>query len=287
VNRALTVQLVGGLGNQLFSYYACAAQAARLGVDLILDDTWAAHGNSIRMYDWSHAKVRVSFKSRTYAQAIKERSIRRLVRQVPSLGRALRYYEPQDPGHDEQLWSTEPGTTIRGYFQSWRLVKESYGRAAPDALRIHRPSDWLLAHCERAFTDQPIGVHVRRGDYKKSTSFGLVGPYFYNSALQHLREVGHSGPIWLFSDEPELAEKLIDGADIHVRSPLGAYEELFLMGKMAAFVTANSSFSWWGAWLSGSNAVVAPEPWFLGSEEPQTIVPPWWIRLPSSWVEPS
>jgi hypothetical protein len=284
MKRPLTVQLVGGLGNQLFTYYACAAQAERLGVDLVLDDTRTAHGSSIRLFDLSTASVTASFVSRGERRPMRDRLVRRVVRQVPPLGRFLDYYESVGPGHEAGLIEVRPGMTVRGYFQSWRHVEEASGHAAPAALRLHQTSERLTEMIAQARLERPIGVHVRRGDYTGADTFGLVGSPYYAEAIKTLRSLGYGGPIWLFTDEPEAAIEVVPTADRIVSEPSSAPGELVLMSHMACFVTANSSFSWWGAWLTGSRAVVAPQPWFSGSPEPQGLVPPWWIRLPASWV---
>ena len=285
VKRPLTLQLVGGLGNQLFSYYACAAQAARLNVDLIIDDTWVAHGSSIRLFDLSDASVTTYFQARTKINPMRYRATRWLVHRAPALSRLLGYYEAAAPGHDLGVMEVRPGATVRGYFQSWQQVSEASGSAAPAALRLQQSSEWLMGMCEKARTERPIGVHVRRGDYRSAGVFGLVGQPYYRKAIEALRDLGQDGPIWLFTDEPASARDVVPSADLVINAPSGASEELILMSHTAGFVTANSSFSWWGAWLSGSRAVVAPHPWFYRSPEPQGLIPPWWIRLPASWAD--
>jgi hypothetical protein len=173
--------------------------------------------------------------------------------------------------------------TIRGYFQSWRTVQAAYDLGAPRHLYLRESSTWLSEALGEAQSTRPIAVHVRRGDYAASDSFGVLSRGYYELALRTLRTRGVDGPIWVFSDDPEAAGKAVPDWSRTMTSPSGPQEELILMSNAAAVVTANSSFSWWAAWLSGSHHVVAPATWFKSAEEPEGLIPPWWTRIASTW----
>jgi hypothetical protein len=281
----MTVVLVGGLGNQLFTYYAVAGLARKLGVDLRIDDTWAAHGASIRTFGlpgvWVTSQIAGGRKFTRGALT------RRVVRAAPALGSRLHYYESPGPGFDEQFLTLGPGMTVRGYFQSWRHVQDAYDLGVPRDLTVSQPSAWLRDNAALAAVERPIGVHVRRGDYAIGNTFGLVAPSYYRDGIQKIRNLGQDGPIWLFSDEPDVARQIVPDAHRVMRSPVGPHDELLLMSKMTGFVTANSSFSWWGAWLTGSSTVVSPYPWFKATPEPRDLIPPSWHRLAVAWTHPA
>lgn len=286
MSRPITAQLVGGLGNQLFTYYAAAALATKWGVPLRVDATRASHGVSAEVFDlpgdWSQTLE--DEESRGWHYGLGPRLTRRITRTVPALGGMFRYYESIDPGEDPRLLDQPPGTTIRGYFQSWRTVETAYKFGARRELVLRSPSDWLVDTRMRAATESPIALHVRRGDYASSDVFGLLSSDYYGDALKRLRQEGLHGPVWLFSDDLDAAVDLIDEPFEVMRSPIGPQEELLAMSQAAAFVTANSSFSWWGAWLSGSRHVLAPGQWFKESPEPAGLVPPWWTRISPHWA---
>ena len=286
MSRPITAQLVGGLGNQLFTYYAAAAVAAKWAVPLRLDASRAAHGVSAQVFnlpgDWLPNAAGDASRSRRHRFA--PRLTRHITRTVPVLGGLVRYYESAGPGEDPKLFDQGPGMTIRGYFQSWRTVDTAYRNGAKRELSLASPSEWLVETQRRAAAEGPIAVHVRRGDYASSGAFGLLSADYYREALQQLRQEGLRGPIWLFSDDLDAASDLIHEPFEVMRSSAGPQEELLAMSRAAAFITANSSFSWWGAWLSGSGHVVAPRDWFKESPQPAGLIPPWWTRLPSRWV---
>jgi hypothetical protein len=274
----ITAQLVGGLGNQLFTYYAAASVAAAHGVPLRIDISRVSHGVSADVFglpgEWMGEEGFGSLTSRIR---------RRIVHHSPSLGRLLHYYESHGPGEDPLLFHQKPGTTIRGYFQSWRVIDTAYRLGVQQDLELHSPSKWLMRIQERATVEAPVAVHVRRGDYANHGVFGLLSANYYEEALQRLRHQGHTGPVWLFSDDLDAAKKIVPEPCQPMRSPVGPQEEILAMSSASAFVTANSSFSWWGAWLSGSRNVVAPDAWFKASPEPSGLVPPWWTRIVSQW----
>jgi len=286
MSRPITAQLVGGLGNQLFTYYAASALAAKWAVPLRIDASRAAHGVSAQVFglpgEWLPDFADEA--SRSWRHRLAPRLTRRITRTVPVFAGLFRYYESVNPGEDPHLLNQVPGTTVRGYFQSWKTVEAAYEYGARRVLSLSSPSEWLVEAQRRAAAESPIAVHVRRGDYASSAVFGLLSADYYREALQQLRQEGLRGPIWLFSDDLDAAADLIHEPFEVMCSPVGAQEELLAMSRTAAFVAANSSFSWWGAWLSGSRHVIAPREWFNNSPEPVGLVPPWWTRIPSHWA---
>lgn len=136
----------------------------------------------------------------------------------------------------------------------------------------------------------PISIHIRRGDYVThpvfSESFGFLGLDYYHSAVRIMQKKFHNFQIFLFTDDKEwvmqhltLPFKLVfvsttgENADI---------EELNLMSCCNHHIIANSSFSWWGAWLNNKaeKTVIAPKNWFKNQ-------PTWDTRdlLPESWIK--
>ncbi len=136
-----------------------------------------------------------------------------------------------------------------------------------------------------------VSLHVRRGDYvahaQTRAEFGTLGIEYYRAALTTIvGRMGTAPTVFIFSDEPEwtrqnivlpyVTEVVASDAE---RPPA---HDLALMSACQHQVIANSSFSWWGAWLNPSpdKTVVAPKEWFANSPlNGSTIVPPEWLRL--------
>jgi hypothetical protein len=173
-----------------------------------------------------------------------------------------------------------------GFFQTYRWASR------PDILQQLRnlelvEPDGLDSWRELAEVERPLVVHVRLTDYKQ-VSFGIPTPAYYATAIREaLAEASEYGAIWLFSDAldearsflPEHLELPLRNVDTTGQSP--AYT-LDVMRLGRGFVIANSSFSWWGSFLSRHQGarVIAPTPWFSDCESPRDISPPHWKCLP-------
>lgn len=286
--KPITARLIGGLGNQLFGYYAGAALAAHLRTSLRLDTSWTRHGitdHGIEILqfdlpgDWlSNDALRAKLAA---PGTIPGRAVAKAMREIPALRKPFRIHEAPGVGDDPTLFAQPPGTQLRGYFQSWRIVEYAVNAGYPRRPRLKRPSTWLDETIRRAHDQQPIAVHVRRGDYVKVDEFDLLGGAYYEPAITRLRDAGVTGPIWLFSDEPDIARAALgrhaDQAE-PVISPDGPATEMLAMSYAAANVIANSTFSWWGAWMGApGRPVVAPDPWFANGPTIDGLIPPAWM----------
>ena len=288
--RPITVRLIGGLGNQLFGYYAGAALAARHGVGLRLDTSWTRHGITdhgieILKFDLPGEWIPSDgLRAKLSAPGtIPGRAIAKALRDVPILRRPFRIHEAPGVGHDPTLLDQPPGTRLRGYFQSWGTVDYAVRSGYPRRPRLLRASAWLDEAIEWANAEQPLAVHVRRGDYAKVSEFGLLGPSYYEAAIERMRQAGVTGPIWLFSDEPELARQALGGyADqaVAVVPPHSPAAEMLAMSYAAGNIIANSTFSWWGAWMGEpGRPVLAPDPWFVSGSGVGGLTPPGWLLM--------
>jgi hypothetical protein len=175
-----------------------------------------------------------------------------------------------------------------GYFQSYRyaemnrqyLLKAKIQSAGPELKELN------LA----AIEELPLVVHLRFGDYLLEENFGIPSREFYSTGIRKLINRGSCKSIWVFSDDlPKAREKLdlkellpirwINSVDDSVVATLQAMR----LGR--AYVIANSTFSWWAAYLSlnPNVEVIAPSPWFMGMEDPEELIPPNWEQLDAGY----
>ena len=138
---------------------------------------------------------------------------------------------------------------------------------------------------------QPISVHIRRGDYVShpefSQSFGFVGVDYYRSAIARLMAQFPDACLFLFSDDPAWVQDNLapDAPCVFVKNtgPDADVDDLQLMSLCKHHIIANSSFSWWGAWLNADKrkVVIAPDRWFKNKPDWDTkdLLPPTWLRL--------
>jgi hypothetical protein len=168
-----------------------------------------------------------------------------------------------------------------GYFQSYKWSDVVIKELMSINLRSLRPE--FVNFVELARIEKPILVHVRLGDYVSISTFGIPSKKYYENAINYILESSNLKTIWLFSNEPEEALGLLPESSLkQIRiipdSGLTPAETLELMRHCHAYVIANSTFSWWGAYLSYNqkSLTVAPTPWFKGEASPKDIIPESW-----------
>lgn len=292
--KPVTIRLVGGLGNQLFGYYAGYALAARLGVRLQCDvrvtrDGMTDHGIEILNFDLPAQWLRQSSITRILAPARTRRGY--YLRRVVGLLRASRHpadvFQAQGWGYEPRLLHVAPGAVVEGYFQSWRHVTDAVERGAPRSPRLRSESSWLAALRSRAQELDVVAMHVRRGDYAQLGNFGMLGSMYYARALERVGADPRRHTVWLFSDDPDAARECVPkGYSVEcIESPAGAAETLVAMSLAKRLVVANSTFGWWGAWMAGPDSVVGvPWPRFKAEAEIRDLDPPGWHKVQASWL---
>jgi hypothetical protein len=184
------------------------------------------------------------------------------------------------------------GTYLHGYFQSQTYFADHLPQLRQD-LRFVTPSDsqnseWL----ERIHGDpRSVSIHLRRGDYvaatKAGATHGTCDAAYYARAIAHLCALtGVSPRAYVFSDDPAWVRANlrldVEMAVVGHNGPTAHYEDLRLMSACRHHIIANSTFSWWGAWLDArqDRTVIAPHRWFATDRlvNPD-ILPGDWVRL--------
>ncbi len=285
----ITVSLIGGLGNQMFQYAAGKALAERHGVPLALDIS-GFRNYALRPFLLDRLLVPEAMTSAqaepaekpqiNFSRAKWKSRIDRLLGKagLPKLASSPNEYREPHFHYDPAFEALGSGISLFGYFQSeryfksiagnlrhWFSPREPLGDAAATALKKIEASRL------------PVSVHVRRGDYLKPGTHevhGILGESFYRQVFDRLESmIGQQAELFIFSDDPAAAEQVlgfIPGSRLnHVRGdPERPWEDMALMARCRHHVIANSSFSWWGAWLNPSSdkIVVAPRAWFATEE---------------------
>jgi hypothetical protein len=190
-------------------------------------------------------------------------------------------------GYHELRWKYRSAFLV-GYFQSYRWANNPETLEKLRKLKLNSESDVVENYRSISVEEQPLVVHIRLGDYTQIPSFGIPSDEYYRLAIEeHFKRDVHKR-IWLFSNEPEKAllkipsdyrsiVRVIDEVDGSAAKTL----EVMRMGY--GYVIANSTYSWWGAFLSYTKTplVIAPSPWFKGEPSPNELIPPYWQVLPA------
>jgi hypothetical protein len=284
-----------GFGNQLFQYAAARALSVRLSTALKLDTTWFEYVGQ-RAYQLNFLNIAATPANRFEQKVLdilkRERrgaKAMKMLRRLHFPG-AVAYLVDRERGFAPALLSVRGNVFLKGYWQSERyfqaiapILREEFTfKAAPDAAN--------QAMLRQIDSCESIVLHVRRGDYVTTTHaqgvYGVCPPDYYASGIEHLRQRLKDPHAFIFSDDPGwVADHLklaIPSTLVTHNTGKQDHEDLRLMSRGKHFIIANSSFSWWGAWLGAhpGKQIIAPRQWFQDSPiSTEDLVPPTWTRM--------
>ena len=277
----ISVRLQGGLGNQMFQYAAGRALAEARDVALLLDLSWFNQDfdekTSPRHYELSCFRLDEDVLKKPKS-----------IIQKAQLRIATKYCEPHF--HYDPSFSKLPSNTVlEGYFQSEQYFKHIRSRLVEDFSWARLPDGRNVRLLDEISANKSaISLHVRRGDYVSNKNYakfhGVTGLDYYLSAVKYVGERVAKPTFYIFSDEPRWCKNnlKLKHKTIYVSHNKDGSEDMRLMKACSHNIIANSSFSWWAAWLNENpdKIVVAPGRWFShpGSNT-QDLIPSVWHKL--------
>lgn len=297
-SRMVIVGLQGGLGNQLFQYAAGRALSDAWKLPLVLDTKWfdtAAGMPGVTPRAYALAPFKLSVRTQSIGlPMIYSGRLRCLFRPFSGvlgrLRRAPRVIQESSFRFTADAFGNKGPVWLNGYWQSWR-----YFDGIANTLRaelgtpgvLSQQSAQLLAQIQAASAS--VCLHVRRGDYVTSpgaASFhGTCSVAYYENALSSMRFDGEP-TCFVFSDDLNWARENLrlpcPVVWVDANGPDDAHQDLWLMAACKHFIIANSSLSWWGAWLGSApdKQVVAPKQWFTDvSRNTSDLLCPEWKQL--------
>lgn len=291
--NSIIVNLAGGLGNQLFQYSAGQALSVRNKLPLFLNLEFFEKSRD-RKYELEQLRITANILPRDQRIQMKYQPRRtRALRNALALlsrPRHVHYVHELSPGYDHRLLQLNGPVILNGWFQS-----EKYFFGISDILNAEfqlKDAAGLEMHpfyrnmqCENA-----VSVHVRRGDYYSNPAYQkLYGPFpfrYYEEAFRRIQEYVRNAHFFIFTDEPDWVKENmpIDHPHTLIENTGGrsAAMDLMCMAACRYFIIANSTFSWWAAWLSTfkDKIVIAPKRWFYLDDYPDNdLLPPKWITI--------
>ena len=292
----MKIELSGGIGNQLFQYSLGKYFQREKSIELsfVMASAGARetpHKSKLKDFEFG---VNVQILNRNRIAGLISRVDRYFSHRVSKYNAFaewfFRSYTQIGVGFDGKIMKMQRPRLVRGYFQSY-LYAESVRSELISEFELVTPSECFLAYAAEAKAIKPIIVHLRRGDYAKlSASVGILGADYYFNGIKTLNGVSSQKQIWIFSDDNRaslvLANQLkeLGLKDIKQGFELTDSETLKLMSLGSGIVIANSTFSWWSAFLGNyENNVVAPQKWYKGVPDPKDFLPKNWKLIRSSW----
>jgi len=276
----IIIHLRGGLGNQMFQYALYCSFVER-GIPAFLDLSHYKNGVSTRGYElekvfgikapvvsfWAKLAGKLHWKlfHRFYKTAYKETD------------NHFGFY-------DQQITALH-SAYLKGYWQSEKYFTNAT-ESVKSAFSFTDPGDEenkrLLGQVKSSLS---VGIHIRRGDYAGSSDNLMLPLSYYRQAIDFVKDTIDNPVFFVFSDDAVWAAQNLDLPNaVFVNHNRGnnSYRDMQLMSHCSHNIIANSSFSWWAAWLNRNEnkLVIAPSKWITWMEGTRDIIPAAWIKIP-------
>jgi hypothetical protein len=284
-------KLMGGLGNQMFQYALGRRLAHERGVPLKLDLTWfrdarAVGVDTMREYALDGWRIQASF--------VTAEDLSRFPAHEGLLARLRLVRSPlvrqRGFAFDASVLRVPSHVHLTGYWQSEKYFKPVREMLLDEFTLVAGPCSHAAALAEQVRNRPAVAVHVRRGDYVRDARtnefHGLCPLEYYQEAARKIAERIANPSFLVFSDEPDwVRENLKLGWPTTYMTHDGGctpHQDMWLMSQCSHHIIANSSFSWWGAWLcrNDSKFVIAPARWFADPKvDTRGLLPDGWMRI--------
>jgi hypothetical protein len=300
----VVVKVTGGLGNQMFQYAAGRRLAHSLETTLKLDVSYFSSQTALsgqdtpRSYRLGHFNIQEDFATADEIDRLTgvaggplRKLAIRFIRRMIGGGRSAVFRE-KGFAFDPSMLEIQGDVYLKGYWQSEKYFGE-IAELIRHEFTMKQPFSELSATMADLISGtESVSIHIRRGDYvasrKMNRLHGVCSMEYYVGAVARITEAVHEPHFFVFSDDPEwgatnLSLKYPTTLVSH-NGPLKDYEDLCLMALCKHHIIANSSFSWWGAWLStnGDKIIFAPRKWFNDPAiDTQDVIPPTWTQYES------
>ncbi len=285
----IITQLSGGLGNQMFMYAAARAMALRMGASLYLDcsggflnDRLYRRNFALNYFntDFHIAPSLLSFNY--FGGNFIHRLSRHLRRHLPYL--FIRYLQENRQQDSRQLLSLPfSDYYLEGYWQSEAYFSDYKEQIRKDFRIVKSLPETVRQEAEiiKDLGNRCIALCVRRyQEVKKFVNLSVIDKTYYLRAMDEMAKRIKQPVFLCFSQVPEWVKENLSGKyEIRYISPKndrgGEIDDLFLLTQCSRFILSNSTFYWWGAWLSNAvdKQVIAPDKWFI----PETPLKEWTI----------
>jgi hypothetical protein len=294
----IITKLTGGIGNQMFQY-ACAKNISLKKHSSLAVDITSYSWDTLRKYDLDNffainckiaSTIDVENTKMKHRYSFFERIKRKLY------GKPFPYYlhcnvKEQSNRYDSNIWKVNKNIILEGFWQSEKYFIDIKEQLLQDFTFKNSPNEYYNQIINQIQDVQTVSVHIRRGDYVHNSTtlafHGICSLEYYNNAISYITHIVGNPSFIFISDDIEWCKQYFKNISnsIFIENNKGAdYEDLRLMTLCKHNIIANSSFSWWGAWLNvnPNKIVIAPKQWFANQEmqaQTQDLIPESWIQM--------
>lgn len=288
-NKKNIIKFNGGLGNQMFQWAFARAFEIKRGIPVVFDMSFFekkyARPFELNIFNtdvktaenfWLKLKLKIIWK------------LRKKLKGKKFLG--LNFYPEPHFEFDENVFKVEPNTYIEGFFQSEKYFSDVQDEIRADFQFKNLPDKENQELIKKIGAANSISLHIRRGDYVQKKRYQNLYAQctldYYKRGVEAIAEKYPNPVLFIFSDDIEWVRENLNlpYESVYVFHNKGdkSYEDLRLMSLCKHNIIANSSFSWWGAWLNNNKEkiVIAPKKWFNDEKIVQSdVIPKKWVRL--------
>lgn len=289
VRSSITVQVVGGLGNQLHGYASGIAFAGELKRKLLVDTSRVSFGSNLTRLpalenlEMSEDAIEILFLEDSHSWLdFKYEKLRRHSRGL--LKSKLKFEEPEywdnfDEPSDQIKNVVQNVSSIGGPFMNFTWASKALQFGFPKECNpIHKSKEYLTEVSQIETSD--IALHIRIGDYLKHQDiFPILSEQYYLEALAAIPN-SNSKRIVVFTDSPNKVQKMypriVRKSKVRIiRNELTSLETMSMMSKFKYLIASNSTFSSWAGWFSDKEIVVSPTQHHKNG---------WIDYLPANWL---
>lgn len=292
----IIAKITGGLGNQMFQYALGRVLSLKNNTELKLDisafETYKLHQYSLEKLSIIK-KYSQKWDIPWYENTSSNKYIDFILQKIKNLISWYNKHHFRENGFEpfhEKILTLPDWIYLDGYFQS-----EKYFREYSDVIRNDfevsiSPSQENALMIEKIQSVNAVSLHIRRGDYVKNSNtqalHGLCNAEYYQKSISYIVAMVEKPVFFIFSDDIAWAkENMKTGFEqyyIDFNDASQNHEDIRLMKNCKHHIIANSTFSWWGAWLNPSSEkiVTIPSIWFAGyTYDTKDLYPDGWIRI--------
>ena len=295
----IIVKIMAGLGNQMFQYATGKALATSKKTELYVDISSydnMADVDTPRRYELDIYSIQTKvvpneiLKTVLPPETIRPRYTERL-KELLGTHRIWTYLEKHH-GYNPEIWQTPKNVYLSGWWQSPKYFDSIRSDLLKEFEPKIPPGDKNIKYIEKARNLPSVSIHVRRGDYVSNQSaasyHGLTSIEYYSKAIDYFNKRLENPIFFVFSDDIEWCKNnlpLSNENSVFVEGNSGdqSFQDIRIMKNCKHAVIANSSFSWWGAWLNENpdKIVIAPQAWIndKASNDIMDNIPKDWIRF--------
>ena len=280
----IITKLKGGLGNQLFQYAAGRAVALHHKVPLKLDLTIFEANKLHNGYRLDQFAIQSDIATKNEIFNLKggNNVLFSALRKAGFVKRKSYFKEKRGSHFDASIFKNN-FIYLDGYWQNELYFSDIRELLLRELSPISSMNDLGNAYLEPIKNSNSVSLHVRRGDYLNLKNVGVLDVDYYMKSVEYIRSNVEKPIFFIFSDDLEWCKNslgFLEGC-IYVDRTQTEIDDLKLMSFCQHNIIANSSFSWWGAWLNQNpkKTVIAPKSWLLNDPSSSNVILSDWVKL--------